>query len=95
MNGQNLTDLQRAALAAAEAVDWEGIEQENKRVWTVYDACAVIEGFDSEEHDEEEQLEAWQYLVDTGVVWQLQGFYGRGAKALIEAGLVELKGERK
>lgn len=34
----------------------------------------------------EEQLEAWQYLVDTGLAFTLQGWYGRTAKALIEAG---------
>lgn len=53
---------------------------------TTYDACAVIEGFDGEEHTEDEILDAFQYLIDTGVVWQLQGFYGRTAAALIESG---------
>jgi len=57
-------------------------------VGTVFDACAIIEGFDGDEHPYEEQLVAWQYLVDTGACWQLQGFYGRGAAQLIEAGLV-------
>ena len=56
-------------------------------VWTNYRACAAIEGFDGEEHDEEELLEAWQHLINTGAVWQLQGFYGRQAAALIDAGL--------
>ena len=34
----------------------------------------------------EDWLEAWQYLVDTGVVWGLQGWFGRTAAALIEEG---------
>ena len=38
---------------------------------------------------EEEQLDAWQLLIDSGLVWQLQGTYARGAMALIEQGLVE------
>jgi hypothetical protein len=58
-----------------------------ERKWTSYDACACVEGFDGEEHDQETQLSAWQYLITTGVCWQLQGWYGRTAKALIERGL--------
>jgi hypothetical protein len=29
----------------------------------------------------------FQGMIDSGVVWQLQGSYGRTAKALIEAGV--------
>ena len=54
-----------------------------------YRAVALAEGF--EEGTEEEQLEAWQHLVDTGLAWQLQGSFGRMVKQLIEAGLVEVK----
>lgn len=36
---------------------------------------------------EEQYLEAWQQLIDTGLCWRLQGFFGRTAEALIEAGL--------
>lgn len=36
---------------------------------------------------EEEFIEAWQHLIDTGTVWQLQGSYGRGATQLIEQGV--------
>jgi len=54
---------------------------------TSYDACAAIEGFDGEEHTEEEIIEAFQYLIDCGDAWKLQGFYGRTAAALIERGL--------
>ena len=35
---------------------------------------------------EDEQIAAWQHLIDTGVVWTLQGWYGRGAVNLINAG---------
>jgi hypothetical protein len=52
-----------------------------------YTACAIVEGFDGEEHTEEEQIEAWQYLIDTGLCWKLQGWYGRNAAALIDAGI--------
>jgi hypothetical protein len=37
--------------------------------------------------DNEEQIEAWQHLIDTALVWQLQGWYGRTATRLIEEGI--------
>jgi hypothetical protein len=42
------------------------------------------------EAEDYEILEAWQFLIDTGTVWTLQGFYGRTARALIEQGLCYL-----
>lgn len=36
---------------------------------------------------EEEILAAWQYLIDTGICWKLQGSFGRTAMHLIECGV--------
>jgi hypothetical protein len=47
------------------------------------DAVMLIEGGSC---SEEEFIEAMQSLVDSGVVWHLQGSYGRLATDLIEAG---------
>ena len=58
--------------------------------WTPYLATAYAEGFcEGEGATEEEQTEAWQYLIDTGRVWSLQGWYGRTATALIEQGVCQ------
>jgi hypothetical protein len=49
-------------------------------------AIEIIEGIN--DSSIEEQLGAWQTLVDTGLAWQLQGWYGRTAVQLIEQGLI-------
>lgn len=48
---------------------------------------SVIEAL--EDSNFEESLKAWQLLVDSGIVWQLEGWYGRTAKQLIEQGLIK------
>lgn len=50
----------------------------------------LIIDFESGELPPEQVVDLFQYLVDTGLAWQLQGFYGRTAKALIEAGEVTI-----
>lgn len=53
-----------------------------------YTAVSIAEGFcEGENATEAEQIEAWQHLIDTGLCWTLQGFFGRQATALIEAGI--------
>ena len=56
-----------------------------------YKATGIAEGF-IEAESEEQIIEAWQHLVDTGLAWQLQGSFGRTAKSLIEQGIIK-KGE--
>lgn len=41
---------------------------------------------------EADYLAAWQRLIDTGLAWQLQGWFGRTAAALIAAGQVRPAG---
>ena len=54
---------------------------------STYDCCAIVEGFDGQDHDEDEIIEAWQQLIDTGTVWTLQGWYGRTANQMILSGV--------
>lgn len=51
-----------------------------------YTATGIAEGF-IEADSEDQVIEAWQTLIDTGLAWQLQGWFGRQAMALIDAGL--------
>tara|TARA_R100001163_G_C5055632_1_gene192080 strand:+ start:1444 stop:1623 length:180 start_codon:yes stop_codon:yes gene_type:complete len=52
-----------------------------------YTAIGITEGF-IEPTDEDQFLQAWQHLVDTGLAWQLQGRFGRIAINLIQQGLI-------
>jgi hypothetical protein len=38
--------------------------------------------------DQDTQIEAWQYLVDTGLAWSLQGSFGRMAQQLIDQDVI-------
>jgi hypothetical protein len=53
----------------------------------MYTAVAIAEGM--QEADDEETLDAYQYLVDTGIIWKLQGSFGRVAQHLIDAGMIK------
>jgi hypothetical protein len=53
---------------------------------TDYQAIGIAEGFEEAE-SEEQVIEAWQQLIDTGLAWRLQGWFGRTAMKLIEAGV--------
>ncbi len=50
-----------------------------------FTATMIAEGVD--EADEATTIEAWQHLIDTGICWSLQGFFGRTATQLIEQGI--------
>ena len=64
-----------------------------KKRMTPYLATAIAEGFcEGEGASEKEQIEAWQYLVDTGMCWTLQGWFGRTAASLIEQGIIKKAG---
>ena len=50
-----------------------------------FEAVMIAEGVDPA--SEEEQIEAWQHLIDSGLAWSLQGWFGRNASNLIEQGI--------
>lgn len=57
-----------------------------------YDVVSAIIAYETGTMEtEDEALELFQHLVNTGQAWSLQGHYGRTAHALIEAGLITAK----
>ena len=57
-----------------------------------YDTTGQIIAYEQGELDQDEVIELFQHLVDTGLAWKLQGSYGRTAKALIDGGHIQLPG---
>lgn len=49
-------------------------------------AVQLVEG--DVQGTEDEVIAAWQYLLDSGLVWSLQGSYGRMAQDLINSGVI-------
>ena len=47
---------------------------------------AILKAEGEIECSEEQFIEAWQYLIDSGIVWTLQGYFGRTARSLIDGG---------
>ena len=56
-----------------------------ERAMDDFTATMIAEGV--QEADREEQVEAWQHLIDTGLAWKLQGCFGRKAEELIDMGI--------
>lgn len=50
-----------------------------------YLAVGIAEGF-IEHKDLEQYVEAWQFLIDSGLAWRLQGWFGRNAQSMIDGG---------
>lgn len=59
---------------------------------TLFEATMILEGqweLADEEPSEELFIEAAQFLINTGLAWQLQGYFGRTCQELIDQGLCE------
>jgi len=57
---------------------------------TNYKATMIAEGVLDPDYPDQ-YIEAWQHLIDTGLAWSLQGWFGRVAKNLIADGICTMK----
>jgi len=55
---------------------------------TDFEATGLAEGFIAAE-SEEQVIDAWQHLHDTGLAYKLQGWFGRTAQSLLEQGIIQ------
>ena len=53
-----------------------------------YEATGLAEGF-IEAESEEQVINAWQHLHDTGLAYKLQGWFGRTAQELLKQGVIQ------
>jgi hypothetical protein len=53
---------------------------------TPHDLTYLISEYEAGNLDEFETISLFQYLIDSGLAWELQGSYGRTAQRLIAAG---------
>lgn len=57
-------------------------------------AIQIVEQFgQGEEYTApKDHIVAWAYLISTGDVWSLQGWYGRHAQQFIDSGIIDKNG---
>ena len=60
----------------------------------LYRATGLAEGWITTD-DEDEIIEAWQHLHDTGLAYQLQGWFGRTAQDLLNNGIITNNNETR
>jgi len=56
------------------------------------DACLILEG-EYPDATDDDCINSLQLLIDTGIVWNLQGTYGRMAASAIDSGICHQAGE--
>jgi hypothetical protein len=63
----------------------EKVKEHKKKEFPIY----ALEDPESFGMTEKQVIDLWQQCVDTGIVWNLQGWYGRNAQALLDAGIIK------
>lgn len=78
-------DLYKSFKNGGQQEDSQG--QDSGEDLDILTAIDIVEGVD--DASPEHQLQAWQQMVNSGLVWKLQGWYQRTAAQLISQGLIQ------
>ncbi len=70
---------------------FNGLYLPNKSDKLKTDLTSQLIAYEQNELNEEQKLNFFQRLVNTGIVWKLQEHYGRIAHSLLKAGLIKLR----
>lgn len=57
------------------------------------DITTKIIQYESDELTHKETIQLFSHLIENGLVWKLQGHYGRTAARLIESGIISKEGK--
>ena len=79
-----LADLH--ALCDKQAAEIAGSVEVIEAAPAPFDEIGFIMAYEGGDVTEEELIDGFQHLIDSGTVWLLHGFYGRQALALIASG---------
>lgn len=63
--------------------------------FTPWSTVSFVTAYEAGDLTEDEIIDGFQAMVNSGVAWALQGHYGRTAEALLEAGLIVLPTPRE
>jgi len=69
---------------------YKKLNLQKELVMDLHQAVGIAEGF-IRCNKAEDEVKAWQFLIDTGMAWELQGWFGRNAQNLIDMGICKQK----
>jgi len=69
---------------------YKKLNLQKELVLDLHYAVGICEGYIRADTADQE-IKAWQFLIDTGIVWKLQGWFGRQAQSLIDIGICKEK----
>lgn len=89
---QAIKNARRPILSDDADVDHDLLAQVEAATDKRMDLVTRIDAYEAGQLDDEQTIELFQEMIDSGLVWDLQGSYGRTAATLIRSGLCHSQG---
>jgi hypothetical protein len=87
--GLSFTDDLKVRTQAQAASHVTDAFERTPAVPTSIDVVHMMMAYETEGLNEDDLVVFFQYLIDTGLAWSLQGTYGRQAQTMIDLGVCE------